>query len=59
MALTTHKANYDPHALNIWLTNNHGYTEEHQFIWESVKPLGLTYLGIAKNSELNEALEAG
>ncbi len=34
-----------PKSLNVWLRNNGGYASGNLFVWGSVAPLGLGYVG--------------
>lgn len=45
MALAGTGHDYNPSTLNAWLTNNGGYVSGDLFVWASVNPLGLTFLG--------------
>lgn len=35
----------DPGEVNKWLNTHKGYTENNDFIWNSVKDLGITFVG--------------
>lgn len=52
MTLTALGKNFNPSSLNRWLTSNGGYEDGDLFVWESVFPLGLSYLGRVSNSNI-------
>ncbi len=52
MTLTAIGKNYNPSTLNRWLTGHGGYEDGDLFVWESVLPLGLNYLGRVANSNI-------
>lgn len=56
MALSGCGKNYNPGTLNTWLKGHGGYVSGDLFVWGSVGPLGLTYVGKVANSNIASAL---
>ncbi len=59
MALSGCGKNYNPGSLNTWLKGHGGYVSGDLFVWGSVGPLGLSYVGKVANSNIQGALNAG
>lgn len=49
---------HDPSSLNNWLKSHGGYVSGDLFVWASVKPLGLNYVGKVANSNIASSLAA-
>lgn len=58
MALSGIGKNYNPGTLNTWLKGHGGYVSGDLFVWGSVSPLGLSYVGKVANSGIAGALGA-
>ena len=52
MALAGIGKNYNPGTLNTWLKGHGGYVSGDLFVWGSVSPLGLSYVGKVANSNI-------
>lgn len=59
MALAGTGHNYNPSTLNHWLKGHGGYVSGDLFVWGSVNPIGLKYIGKVANSNIASSLEAG
>jgi len=59
MALAGTGHNYNPSTLNTWLKGHGGYVSGDLFVWGSVKPIGLSYVGKVSNSNIASSLSAG
>ena len=59
MALSGTGQNYNPSTLNKWLKGHGGYVSGDAYVWASVKPLGLNYIGKVSNSNIASSLSAG
>ena len=59
MALSGCGHNYNPGTLNTWLKGHGGYVSGDLFVWGSVKPLGLNYIGKVSNANIASSLAAG
>lgn len=58
MALAGIGKNYNPGSLNQWLKGHGGYVSGDLFVWGSVSPLGLSYVGKVANSNIASNLAA-
>ena len=59
MALSGCGHNYNPGTLNTWLKGHGGYVSGDLFVWGSVKPIGLSYVGKVTNANIASNLAAG
>lgn len=58
MALAGMGKGYNPSSLNTWLKGHGGYVSGDLFVWGSVKPLGLSYIGKVSNANIASSLSA-
>lgn len=58
MALAGIGKGYNPGTLNTWLKGHGGYVSGDLFVWGSVSPLGLSYVGKVSNSNIASNLAA-
>lgn len=59
MALSGTGHDYNPSTLNKWLKGHGGYVSGDLFVWASVNPIGLKYIGKVANSNIASSLSAG
>jgi hypothetical protein len=59
MALAGIGKSYNPSTLNTWLKGHGGYVSGDLFVWASVNPLGLSYVGKVANTNIQGALNNG
>lgn len=52
MALKGIGKDYNPGTLNTWLKGHGGYVSTDEFVWGSVKPIGLSYVGKVANANI-------
>lgn len=48
---------YNPSTLNTWLKANGGYVSGDLFVWASINPLGVTFLGKVTRSQIKDNLD--
>ena len=58
MALAGIGKSYNPSSLNNWLKGHGGYVSGDNFVWGSVKPIGLSYVGKVSNANIASNLAA-
>jgi ABC-type bacteriocin/lantibiotic exporter with double-glycine peptidase domain len=57
MALKGIGKDYNPSTLNNWLKANGGYVSGDLFVWASINPLGVTFLGKVSRSQIKDNLD--
>lgn len=56
MALTAIGSNYNPSSLNAWLNGHGGYVSQDLFVWASINPLGVKFLGFINRNAISSNL---
>jgi hypothetical protein len=59
MALSAIGSNYNPSTLNTWLNGHGGYVSQDLFVWASINPLGVKFLGFINRAAISSNLAAG
>jgi hypothetical protein len=56
MALTAINSNYTPSTLNTWLNGHGGYVSQDLFVWASINPLGVKFIGFINRNQISSNL---
>ncbi len=59
MALTGIGKGQDPGSMNAWLTENNGYYGGNGFLWASINPFGVRFVGRIPNSNIAANIACG
>lgn len=57
MALSGIGNNYNPSTLNTWLNGHGGYVSQDLFVWASINPLGVKFVGFISRSAIASNLK--
>jgi hypothetical protein len=52
MALSAIGSSYNPSTLNTWLKGHGGYVSQDLFVWASINPLGVKFVGFISRSAI-------
>lgn len=52
MALSGIGKSYNPSSMNQWLKNNGGYVSQDLFVWASINPLGVKFVGFINRNAI-------
>jgi hypothetical protein len=52
MALSAIGKNYNPSTLNKWLKSNGGYVSQDLFVWASINPIGVKFVGFINRNAI-------
>jgi hypothetical protein len=58
MALTALGNTYNPSTLNTWLKGHGGYVSQDLFVWASINPLGVRFIGFINRAAISSNLGA-
>lgn len=57
MALSAIGKNFNPSSLNKWLKDNGGYVSQDLFVWASINPLGVKFMGFINRNAIASNLD--